>query len=434
MRALLSLAVLAVCGCARVWGFDDPVLDAAPPAVVREPCFENDKIETKACDGGSSHRVCTPDGWSSWSACAQPGFRALPPAPIEGRIFYSAVWTGDEFIVWGGRTPDEAKADGAAYDPVKNTWRVLAPAPLTGRVDHAAVWTGKQMIVWGGRVDGSTTTTYFADGAAYDPRTNTWERLPVSPMPERARVAAVWSTTTREMVIWGGEYEFNLSSNDGAAYDPEAKKWTYLSLTSATPRAAFSSYWDGSRLVIVGGDCRGSMKGACNDVWSLDPDANDWTLLGPMPSSYPADGSYAYASLGTRMALFGGDALGKHLANGVLFDSKTKAFTAIDAPAAMELGAVTEREFATAWWAEGKLWIYGGAIGTAGFDDHCATWDPGTRAWSAVPDLGLGKRMGTTATRSHDDVFLFGGRRETATGAPPYFEHLNDGVIQRLSE
>ena len=107
MRACI-LALMTL-GCTRVWGFEEPVLaDAGPAPVVREPCFENDKVEVKACEDGDSSRVCTPDGWSSWTACAKAGFRDLPPAPIAGRIWHSAVWTGDELIIWGGRGPNEA--------------------------------------------------------------------------------------------------------------------------------------------------------------------------------------------------------------------------------------------------------------------------------------------------------------------------------------
>lgn len=423
-RALL----LATCtlGCARVWGFEEPTLDAGTPAaVVREPCFEVEKIEIEDCEGGKRSRICNADGWSTFSACAAPGWRDLPDAPIAGRIWHSAIWTGEELIVWGGQGLGRPLDDGAAYDPVKNSWRVLAPAPLGPRIHHAAVWTGKQMVIWGGRSDSTATTTYFADGAAYDPHTNTWERLPGSPMTNRARTAAVWSTTTREVLFWGGMYEFDFVADDGAAFDPESRRWTLLPATTAKPRAATASFWSGGRLVVVAGECSRSTKGSCNDAWSYMPSVNDWMELGVAPATFTATANYASASRASVMALFGGEKLGARLGNGVLFYAAQEKWVEIPKPAT-ELGPVPERSFATAWWAEGKLSIYGGFI-TGGFDDHLATYD--LKTWTAMPSPGLGPRMSASATSSHDDVFVFGGRRDDGTE----FAHLANGRIYRVT-
>lgn len=425
---LIGLALS--CGCARVWGFEEPVLDAGPAAIAREPCFEPDAIERTDCEGGTRSRACTAEGWTSWSACAAQGFRPIPKAPIRGRMGHSAVWTGDELIVWGGRTPSEPLNDGAAYDPVRNTWRVLPEAPLGGRIDHAAVWTGKEMVVWGGRNDGAPTTTYLADGASYDPRANTWQRLPGSPMAARARQAAVWSTTTREVLLWGGIYEFDFFGSEGAAFDPAERRWTYLSSTEAKPRAATASVWDGTRLVIVGGECGAFPAIDCRDVWAYDPSTDLWASIGAIPSSYTAERYVSSTPTGPKrrgLALFGGEKGTKAFANGVVWDPDTNAFTAIDPPTT-ELGPTPERTHATLWWADGKLWVHGGIV-DGSFDDHGAIWDPVGRAWSVMPTSGLGPRMAATATSSHDDTFVWGGRRE---GEPPdYFVHLDDGVVLR---
>ena len=337
------------------------------------------------------------------------------------------MWSGDELIVWGGRGPSEAFNDGAAYDPVKNTWRVLAPAPLSPRIDHAAVWMGKQMLVWGGRIDGSPATTYFADGATYDPRTNTWERVVGSPMSARARTAAVWSTTIGEVLLWGGQYEFDFFAKDGASFDPETRKWTYISTTTATPRAATSSYWDGTRMVVVGGECWGFEVKPCNDVWAYEPNGGLWEELAKFPTWYGADRSQTFTVAGpTQGLLFGGQKTTTKYGNGALFDSATKGWTQIAAPTT-ELGDKPERIYSAAWWAENKLWIHGGFV-DGEFDSHSATWDPATSTWTAV-DTGLGARQSASATNSHDDTFVWGGRRE---GTPPdYFQHLSDGRVLR---
>ena len=83
--------------------------------------------------------------------------------PTE-RLFHSAVWTGSEMIVWGGKDGTTPYATGGHYHPDSDTWNatttVDAPAP---RYQHTAVWTGSEMIVWGGAND----TDYFDTGASY---------------------------------------------------------------------------------------------------------------------------------------------------------------------------------------------------------------------------------------------------------------------------
>ena len=41
---------------------------------------------------------------------------------------------------------------------------------LIGRMSHTAVWTGNEMIVWGGNGDSGVLDT----GGRYDPVTNSW--------------------------------------------------------------------------------------------------------------------------------------------------------------------------------------------------------------------------------------------------------------------
>jgi hypothetical protein len=72
----------------------------------------------------------------------------------SGRVFHTAVWTGDEMIVWGG-TDFNFLNSGGRYFPGTNSWiatgRINAP---TARDLHTAVWTDSGMIVWGGRGTG----------------------------------------------------------------------------------------------------------------------------------------------------------------------------------------------------------------------------------------------------------------------------------------
>ncbi|MEX1124816.1 MAG: kelch repeat-containing protein, partial [Acidimicrobiia bacterium] len=53
-------------------------------------------------------------------------WKPVPDAPIQGRYSSSVVWTGTEFIVFGGHSFTESLVDGAAYDPTAGTWRQIA--------------------------------------------------------------------------------------------------------------------------------------------------------------------------------------------------------------------------------------------------------------------------------------------------------------------
>jgi hypothetical protein len=112
-------------------------------------------------------------------------WRVLPadraPRP---RMLHPAVWTGTEMLIWGGLgqapagNPSTHLADGAAYNPATTTWRPLPAAPIEGRVNHTAVWTGDQMLVWGGLGQGGTPADALGDGGRYVP-----PGFPVPPPP-----------------------------------------------------------------------------------------------------------------------------------------------------------------------------------------------------------------------------------------------------------
>jgi len=76
-------------------------------------------------------------------------------------------------------------------------------------------------MLWGGGTTDSPgdqpPATVMPGGAAYDPAADRWEALPAGPLSPRARTVAVW--TGRELIVWGGEADYNHRANfdDGAA-------------------------------------------------------------------------------------------------------------------------------------------------------------------------------------------------------------------------
>jgi hypothetical protein len=102
-------------------------------------------------------------------------WRKFPPAPFALNEA-TAAWTGDELIVFGARLDgnnwsDTEHARGAAFDPATDEWRVLPPYPFSPQAS-TAVWTGNELIVW----------DYELRAAAYDPARNEWRPLPKLPL------------------------------------------------------------------------------------------------------------------------------------------------------------------------------------------------------------------------------------------------------------
>jgi hypothetical protein len=102
---------------------------------------------------------------NTWTATSQAN------AP-SGRLFFASGWTGSRLVVWGGCTADSACSTstntGAEFDPAANVWTAtsLTGAP-SARGKLAGVWTGSEFIVWGG--DTNDSSTYTWTGGRYTP-------------------------------------------------------------------------------------------------------------------------------------------------------------------------------------------------------------------------------------------------------------------------
>lgn len=169
----------------------------------------------------------------------------------SARERHTAVWTGTELIVWGGRDSQGlAVATGARYNPSTNSWSGLsiAGAP-SARFDHGAIWTGSEMIVWGG-TDGGTMA---ATGARYNPTTNSWSPISATGAPQ-GRVGHTLTWTGLEIVVWGGDTTSG-STNSGSRYRPHTNTWKTIGLQgSPTARAGHTAIWTGRDVVVWGGD------------------------------------------------------------------------------------------------------------------------------------------------------------------------------------
>jgi hypothetical protein len=200
----------------------------------------------------------------------------MPVGPLAPRGGSSAVWTGEEIIVWGGCDAEPCRtrfADGAAFDPDTGEWRMIAESPLDGLWHHSAGWTGREMLIVGG-----------LSAAAYSPDSDSWRLLPDPPFrvsftrPDgsggRDYVGAVWADD--RYVIW------EPISDQVAAYEPQSDSWVDLPSTGLDVDLGVLR-WNGTDLValgalIAGFPERSPMLGArlVDDVWMPMAAAELW--------------------------------------------------------------------------------------------------------------------------------------------------------------
>ncbi len=152
----------------------------------------------------------------------------MPVGPLAPRHGHALVWTGTEMIAWGGWADvagATAFADGAAFDPATETWRPIAPSPLTGRRDAVAVWMGSEMLVWGGyEAPGVDRPESEPRGALYDPVSDRWRLMTVGPLDpaptfplDPRTIASVW--TSSGLILW------DTLGDRVVRYDPDTDRW-----------------------------------------------------------------------------------------------------------------------------------------------------------------------------------------------------------------
>ena len=274
-------------------------------------------------------------------------------SPLGWRSEFSAVWTGEEVIVWGGSGEGGSRNDGASYDPLSDQWTVLSASPLRGRTGHAALWTGSRMIVQGG----SPGSGLFNDGAAYDPITDSWASIAPAPGGGRSRAAIAW--TGSQMIIWGGVGSEGLPS-DGLLYDPDDDVWTSTQKAPIAGRVEAAGLWSGETFLVWGGSSlRDDGQATFVDGATYDPATDSWRKLSSPPLdsrqqfAYTWTGSHALFWGGTSQPLFGSRGA-PAWKNGALYEPDADSWTPLPA-------SPLERRYGSmAVWTGREVIVWGG--------------------------------------------------------------------------
>lgn len=201
-----------------------------------------------------------PQAWSGISAIGAP----------SARSGHSAVWTGNEMIIWGGVDAlGNTLNDGAAYNPMNDTWRPLSNvgAPQA-RANHRAVMIGGAMVVYAGTW--SSTTSIPADllnGGIYYVGTDTWTTFGSFGSGTGATPTIVCPNVS-EALLWGLP-----ATNQGVSLTLSSQSFGYLGTQGApSARVGHSATWTGRYMMIFGGEDSALL----NDGAAYDPATDSW--------------------------------------------------------------------------------------------------------------------------------------------------------------
>lgn len=331
---------------------------------------------------------------------------ATTDAP-SARSGHTAIWTGQELVVWGGDIGQgNPSAGGGAYSPPTDQWRVLSPvnAP-TARSGHSAVWSGSEMIIWAG----ATTGGYLNTGGRFDSVSQNWTALPTSgaPVGRQGHVAA-W--TGSSMIIWGGLNNGGLLA-DGALFDPAASQWAVLTTASSpSARYATTAVWTGSRFIVWGGQgASGSLNTGGQLIFSSGVAPSAWQTLATTGAPSARYGHTAVWT-GSKMIVWGGRNGDTFLGDGAAYDPTTDTWTTLPST-----NAPSARANHSAVWTGAEMVVVGGD-NSSGALSTGAAYDPAASKWRSLTNPGSPvARSGATAVWSGTEVLIFGGQ---ANGQP----------------
>lgn len=375
-------------------------------AVVATGCTGPDGDDPSGTEGPTDTRSSPHGQRDSW--------RVMAEGPLQPGYGYQGVWTGKEMIVWGGSPLPKGSLrskptrDGAAYDPRNDSWREIPRAPIVGGSGYSLTWTGEEMLVWGDPAIGRSTTGNR--GAAFNPVTNQWRRIPSGPLSGRSGHLAVW--TGDELVVWGG---YLTAANrerydgEGAAFDPETDKWRPLSKAPLPAGYDAMGAWTGTEVIVMA-----SPMGIEEDDYpkfahaaAYDPSSDSWRELerppfvtNVSPPSPFLDGELFLLSLNGPVDGGETDGYDKSYDTGGIFDSsREKWLTHSDPPQ-----------------RPNHTW------GQVALDDEVVidglAYDPRTDSWRVLPKFPLKPREFPVVVWTGRELIVWGGA-ELTNGDPP---------------
>lgn len=317
----------------------------------------------------------TPDGGGSW----MPVTTANAPSPRQDA---TAVWTGQEMIVWGGYNGSYLNS-GGRYNPGTDSWQPVSTINAPGGCSTpVSAWTGQEMIVWCGRI------VTGGAGGRYNPATDSWTPMSTFSAPHFNHSTAVW--TGQEMIVWGGYG--STYSNLGGRYNPSTDTWQQTTLTNApAPRVYHTAVWTGSEMIVWGGD-GGPFVYLGDTGGRYNPVTDSWRSVSNNAAPYNKAGHVA-GWADSRMIVWAGNE------NSGSYNPATDSWSAIAA-----LDALLYRDSPFSASTGNEFFVWGGrSLASGGY------YDPDADSWSLVTYSGAPSGRGEGVSLWTGSEFIIWG-------------------------
>jgi hypothetical protein len=316
-------------------------------------------------------------------------------SPLTPRSNAAGAWLGGEFYLIGGQSdapcppnascvaPSRLLKDGAAYNPLSDTWRRIADAPIALSEGEPVAVDGRLYFQRG---YGSEGTIY-----AYDTTSDSWSQ---PPRPAGGGVLVAFGDRLAS-VAWSTEE----AGTYDELFDPVTDQWTRLPEDPLKTSYERTLVWVGGRALLFAKDVRtqSSDKAPVFRVAELDLAKGKWRRL---PDSkvvgvagravgdvvvFPEQGSYDGGEV---------DNWGRDYPAGGIYDPAAGKWSPLPGPGRPDSGGLSFTRTAVA----GPLLLTDGRV-----------LDPVARRWTAVPEPPDGNLLGQTVVASPDGILVFGG-------------------------
>ncbi len=354
---------------------------------------------------------------------ATNGWRNISASPLQPRRDFSAFWTGSEVLVWGGTRPGVANLnDGALYNPATDTWRMMSSVngPANRQEVGGSVWTGKEFITWGGVAVGAGN-----DGGRYDLATDTWIPFNTPNLSPIYEGAAFWNGS--KVYFVQGRYssayvnEHGGGFYSGFSFDPASNQWDYLPAAPIT-QAFMPHTWTGTELLTFAtfrdGNDRTvlSFKPESETYFyaKTTPPSDNWTIRAtkdtpnaPLPRMFDYDGKPQTVWTGSKWLVWGGMALpynpGVNLKDGAAFDPSNNTWQ----PMSPTNAPSPRTQFSVVW--SGDQAIYWGGY-TNNYIGDGKRYFPANNTWSNITATGApSARSRHAAVWTGTEMLVWGG-------------------------
>ncbi|MGQ0629568.1 MAG: hypothetical protein ACT4P1_00885 [Sporichthyaceae bacterium] len=229
--------------------------------------------------GCSSDLSATAPSTVAASVTPSPGWASIAGGPLSARSGATASWTGREVLVFGGdrdycppdvvcdQEPTPAFRDGAAYDPVTDSWRQMPAAPIPIRSAFTALIDETLYVL-----TPESRTEPGSRFLAYDLGQGQWQQLP-EPHPSAYSLAAVGG-----VLLASRQYPGN--GADDWSWDPAERTWRALPDSPDQP-SDLRQIVDVSGQAILLGQARLKKYRSQGylSAHRYDPQARTWTRL-----------------------------------------------------------------------------------------------------------------------------------------------------------